>query len=127
MATKKRKSSAAAAACAALLAALLLPAFPASAEPGKDAPYALLFGTVFDASDRPVYGAQVRIRRSDQKKPKWQASSDHSGEFAQRVPAGAADYVISAEMKEGKVTHKAEVTVHVDNDERRDFSLHLKE
>ena len=39
------------------------------------------------------------IRRADQKKAKWELNSDHSGEFAQRLPAGKADYVVWADMK----------------------------
>jgi hypothetical protein len=81
-------------------------------------PYALIFGTVYGADDRPAYGVKIKIRRADQKKPKWELTSDHAGEFAQRVPAGTADYLITAE-------HAAEVKVHVDNDERQDVSVHL--
>jgi hypothetical protein len=93
--------------------------------------YALLFGTVWGPDDRPVYGIRVRIRRATDKKPHWELVSDHSGEFAQRVPAGEADYVISADLKgvkttDGQPVHlQQEVTVHVDYDERVDMSLHL--
>ena len=52
--------------------------------------------------------------------------SDHQGEFAQRVPAGKADYIISADVKIPKGEPKPELTVHVDNDERKDFVLRLK-
>jgi len=90
------------------------------------APYALLFGTIFGADQRPLYGVKISIRRADQKKPKWEVMSDHRGEFAQRVPAGKADYVITAEVKTPKNQPKPELTVHVDNDERKDFALHLK-
>ena len=86
-------------------------------------PYALLFGTVMDKQNHAVYGVKVRIRRAQHKKPQWELVSDHSGEFAQRVPAGKADYVISAETK-GRGP-RPEVTVHVANDERVDFILHL--
>ena len=61
--------------------------------------YALIFGTVWGPDDRPVYGIKVEIRRAPGKKPHWELYSDHSGEFAQRVPAGEADYVISADLK----------------------------
>jgi hypothetical protein len=96
-----------------------------------DDPYALIFGTVWGPDDRPVYGILVKIRRSQDKKAKWQLSSDHHGEFAQRVPAGEADYVVWADLKgvkttDGKHLHLAnEVPVHVDNDERVDIGLHL--
>jgi hypothetical protein len=89
-------------------------------------PYAVLSGTLYGSDNRPVYGVRLTIRRVDQKKPKWEVMSDHSGEFAQRVPAGAADYVITAEIKTHKGEAKPQVTVHVDNDEIKDFSLHLK-
>jgi hypothetical protein len=89
-------------------------------------PYALLFGTLFGPDDRPVYGVKITIRRADQKKPKWELLSNHEGEFAQRVPAGKADYIITAEVKTSKGQSKPELTIHVDNDERKDFVLHLK-
>ncbi|HWC17779.1 MAG TPA: hypothetical protein VG498_12240, partial [Terriglobales bacterium] len=89
-------------------------------------PYALLFGTVYDSNNRPAYGVKIKIRRADQKKAKWELMSDHQGEFAQRVPAGKADYIISAEVKTPKGEPKPELTVHVDSDERKDFVLRLK-
>src|SRR4030081_2157909 len=55
-------------------------------------PYALIFGTVWGPDDRAVYGVKVNIRRLPDKKPKWEIFSNHAGEFAQRVPAGKADY-----------------------------------
>ena len=100
-------------------------------KPGQ--PYALIFGTVWGPDDRPVYGISVRIRRSTDKpkKVRWELTSDHHGEFAQRVPAGEADYILSADLKgvktkDGKpVRLVQEVTVHVYNDEREDTGLHL--
>lgn len=103
-----------------------------SFEPGSEKPYALIYGTVFGPDNRSVYGIKVKIRRADQKKPKWELISDHAGEFAQRVPAGRFDYIVSADLKGCKVPEckklqgGTEVTVHVQNDERADISLHLK-
>jgi hypothetical protein len=94
-------------------------------------PYALIFGTVWDPDSHPVYGITVKIRRVPDKKPKWEVYSDHSGEFAQRVPAGKADYVVWADLKgvktrDGQPLHLAEqVPVHVEYDERVDIGLHL--
>jgi hypothetical protein len=105
-----------------ILLVLLLPALLLRASDSKPKPYALIFGTVYGADDRPVYGVKIKIRRADQKKPKWEVVSDHSGEFAQRVPAGEADYVITTDDKHPT----QEVKVHVDNDERKDVSLHLR-
>ena len=98
----------------------------------KEKPYALIFGTVWGPDNRPVYGVRVRIRRSDKKKPQWELMSNHKGEFAQRVPAGTADYIIWADLKgfkslDGrKLTQGEEAKVHVDNEERVDTGLHLK-
>jgi hypothetical protein len=94
-------------------------------------PYALIFGTVWGPDDHPVYGVTVKIRRVPDKKPKWELYSDHSGEFAQRVAAGKADYVVWADLKglktaDGHALHLAEeIHVHVEYDERVDIGLHL--
>jgi hypothetical protein len=87
--------------------------------------YALIYGTVWDKGDRPVYGVPIKIRRADQKKAKWELMSDHQGEFAQRVPVGKADYIVWADIKVPKGQQKPETKVHIEYDERRDISLHL--
>jgi hypothetical protein len=98
----------------------------------KEKPYALIFGTVWGPDERPVYGVRVLIRRSDKKKPQWELISNHMGEFAQRVPAGKADYIIWADLKGYKpldgrqLSPGDEATVHVDYEERVDTGLHLK-
>ncbi len=120
-----------------LLIALLLPTLSshqdllfASSKP-KSKPYALIAGTVWGPDDHPVYGITVKIRRAKDKKPKWEVYSDHMGEFAQRVPVGEADYILTADLKgvktaEGKPVHLVkEVTVHIYHDEREDTGLHL--
>jgi len=94
-------------------------------------PYALIFGTVWGPDNRVVYGVKVKIRLASDKKPKWEVYSDHAGEFAQRVPAGQADYVVWADLKgvkttDGQALRLAEpVDVHVEYDERVDIGLHL--
>jgi|SRR5579862_3202627 len=110
-----------------------LSATPAAAIYQKpNQPYALIFGTVWGPDDHPLYGVKVKIRRAEQKKARWELYSDHSGEFAQRVPAGTADYIVWADLKDYKslsgikLRQDAEVKVHVDNDEREDIGLHLK-
>jgi len=76
----------------------------------------------------------VKIRRADQKnekKARWETFSNHTGEFAQRLPVGKADYIVWADPKGYKLPSGkqlkagAEVTVHIDNDERADIGLHL--
>ena len=121
-----------------LLAATILPSFSArplhaaSAHP-KEKPYALIFGTVWGPDDLPVYGVTVKIRRATDKprKVRWEVQSDHHGEFAQRVPVGECDYILSADLKGVKSSDGQplrllkEVTVHIYNDEREDTGLHL--
>jgi len=103
----------------------------AADKPAKEKPYALIFGTVWDPDGHPVYGIRVKIRRSDHKKAQWELYSDHRGEFAQRVPAGKADYVVWPDLKDYKLPSgkhlKAgtEVTLHIDSQERSDTGLHL--
>jgi hypothetical protein len=120
----------------ALCGFLLSPSFQSwngqvSAQRSKEKPYALIAGTVWGPDDRPVYGVIVKIRRAKDKKPKWEVYSDHHGEFAQRLPAGESDYILTADLKnlkpaDGKPLHLVqEVTVHIYNDEREDTSLHL--
>ena len=96
------------------------------------APYALIFGTVWGPDAKAVYGVKVKIRRANEKKARWEVYSDHSGEFAQRVPAGKADYVAWADLRGYKSINGNRlqpgdaVTIHVEYDERADTSLHLK-
>ena len=121
-----------------LLALLLLPSFSlresrlaAQRPKDNDKPYALIAGTVWGPDDRPVYGVPVKIRRAKDKKPKWEVYSDHHGEFAQRVPTGESDYILTADLKhfksaDGRPLHLVQdVTVHVYEDEREDTGLHL--
>ena len=119
-----------------LLIVLLLPAFHSqsglfAAQKPKVKPYALIAGTVWGPDNRPVYGVRVKIRRAKDKKPKWELYSDHMGEFAQRVPAGESDYILSADLKGFKPVNGKplrlvqEVTVHIYGDEREDTGLHL--
>ena len=99
--------------------------------------YALIFGTVWDREDHPVYGAIIKIRREGERKPRWELMSDRSGEFAQRVPTGAAVYVVWVDDTRNVVNPRvirrklkpgqAETKVHIESDERSDISLHLTE
>jgi hypothetical protein len=111
-----------------VLSLALLAAVPwaLASEKRAEKPYALIFGTVYAPDNRPAYGVRVKIRRADQNKARWELYSDHQGEFAQRVPAGTADYVVWAEPQ-GKHAAKTEVKVHVESDERVDIGLHLTE
>lgn len=114
-----------------VLASLLAPTSAGASDRETPKPYALIFGTVWDPDGHPLYGVKVKIRRADEKKNGWELYSNHTGEFAQRVPAGKADYIVSADVKGYKLPSGrklkpgSEVTVHIDNDERSDIGLHL--
>jgi hypothetical protein len=102
-------------------------------DPAKEKDYALIFGTVFDTAGDTLYAVKVKIRRASdkEKKARWELYSNHTGEFAQRVPPGPADYVVWADVKGYKLDDGRhlrpgeEVKVHIDGDERQDMSLHL--
>jgi hypothetical protein len=49
----------------------------------------VIFATVFTDQGFAFSGARARVRRSDQKKFRWEGVSDHQGEVAFRVPPGA--------------------------------------
>jgi hypothetical protein len=101
-------------------------------EQSKPPDYALIFGTVWGPDDRPVYGVEVKIRVAGEKKARWEVHSNHLGEFEQRVPVGKQDYVLWADLKGYKnsfykhLQPGAEVTVHIERDERVDTGVHLK-
>ncbi|HVZ18102.1 MAG TPA: hypothetical protein VG897_13350 [Terriglobales bacterium] len=111
-----------------LLAIMALAAMVVGTQSAASAekPYALLFGTVWGPDQRPVAGVKIYIRREQEKKPRWTLVSDNRGEVAQRVPAGRQEYIIWAQPNK-KAAKPVEIKVHVDNDERRDFGLHLTE
>jgi hypothetical protein len=73
----------------------LLAANPARTPPAfqsSKTPHAhdfVIFTTVFTDQGFALYGARTRLRRTDEKKFRWEASSDHQGELAFRVPQGA--------------------------------------
>jgi hypothetical protein len=130
------------AACLAMCVLLaLIPTSVAASKdkPKKEKPYALIFGTAYGPDDRPLYGVKITIRPQKKKHPNWELMSDHRGEFAQRVPAGTNDYLVHGEAEYApvgddgkpqlskKMRLKGETRVHVDNEERRDISVHLTE
>lgn len=115
------------------LVSLLAPASAQRSSREKPKAYALIYGTVWDPDGHPLYGVKVKIRRATdkEKKARWELYSNHTGEFAQRLPAGKADYIVWADVKGFKLPSGkrlkpgSEVTVHIDDDERSDIGLHL--
>jgi hypothetical protein len=121
-----------AALAAAFFLALIFASPLCAQEATKPKPYALIFGTVFDPAGHSVYGVKIRVRRagSNDKRLRWELISDHHGEFAVRVPAGKADYVVSTDFKRSRdlpYGPAPERVAGVQNDERVDISLHLSE
>lgn len=108
-------------------AASFFPPEPAPQKPSATQDYALIIGTVWGPDNRPVAGVPIKIRRATDKKVKWELVSDNRGEFAQRVPPGTQDYIIQADIKVPKGQPKPEITVQIDNNERKDVGIHLTE
>ncbi|HET9836736.1 MAG TPA: hypothetical protein VFR84_00785 [Candidatus Angelobacter sp.] len=104
----------------------------------QEKPYGLIFGTAYGPDDRPLYGVTITIRREGKKHSTWELVSDHRGEFAQRVPADAADYLIKGEAEyapmgpDGKPQMskkkklRGETRVHIEGEERQDVGVHLQ-
>jgi hypothetical protein len=102
----------------------------------KKKDYGVMFGTAYGPDDRPMYGVRVIIHPAGKKHPSWELYSDHRGEFAQRVPTMAADYIVTGEVQIAPIENgkpqtskkkhlKGETKVHIDGAEWHDFSLHL--
>jgi hypothetical protein len=58
----------------------------------------LVRGTVFNEKALSLAGAQLRIRRSGDKKFRWEGRTNSRGEFAMRVPQGS-DYELVVHVK----------------------------
>jgi carboxypeptidase family protein len=74
------------------------PAGAAQSKKGAHENDFVLFGTVFTEKGFALPGAEVRVRRAGERKPRWEARSDRRGEFAVRVPRGA-EYEMSISAK----------------------------
>ena len=78
-----------------------VPAPPSPAVPSavpKRLPFFLILGTVFNENALAFPGAEVRIRRMDEKKFRWESATNSRGEFAVRVPDGY-DYSVLIRVK----------------------------
>jgi Carboxypeptidase regulatory-like domain len=58
----------------------------------------LIFTTVFTEQGFALPGARVRVRRTDEKKFRWEADSDRRGELAVRVPQDS-EYEMTVEAR----------------------------
>jgi len=58
----------------------------------------LIIGTVFDAKGYAFPGVELKVRRSSEKKYRWDSYTNSRGEFAIRVPQGS-DYEMIVHRK----------------------------
>ncbi len=58
----------------------------------------LIYGNVFTEQGFILPGAEVKVRRTSERKQRWEAYSDRRGEFAVRVPRGD-DYEIAVKAE----------------------------
>jgi carboxypeptidase family protein len=86
-----------------LLAARMCTAWPATPQKkSKQEDFAnqlLIYGTVFTQQGFALPGAEVKVRRTSERKQRWAAYSDRRGEFAVRVPKGD-QYEIAIKAKD---------------------------
>jgi hypothetical protein len=82
----------------------------------------VVFTTVFTGQGFALPGARVRIRRTDDKKFRWEAISDRRGELAIRVPQDA-DYEMTVEARgyktqtqkvDGRDGNRADLTIRME-------------
>ncbi|HKW75974.1 MAG TPA: hypothetical protein VJN64_10665 [Terriglobales bacterium] len=117
------------------VALMISSGFALSNKKKQEKPEGLIFGTAFGPDNRPLYGVKVHIQPVGKKHPDWDLTSDHHGEFAQRVPPG--DYEITGEAEvapvadgkpqlSGRKRVKVNRVIHVEKDVEQDISLRLE-
>ena len=86
--------------------AVVLAAWAAQAQPGpddqkkkKEVPEDfLVFCNVYNEQGYSLPGAEIGVRRADEKKIRWQGNSDRRGEYAVYLPLGA-EYEVQVSAK----------------------------
>jgi hypothetical protein len=82
----------------------------------------VIFVTVFNDQGFALTGARARVRRSEEKKFRWEATSDHQGELAFRVPPGA-EYELTIEAR-GFKSQTRKIDARQDN--RADLTIRME-
>ena len=82
----------------------------------------VIFATIFTERGFALPGARVRVRRSDEKKFRWEGASDHSGELAFRVPQDA-EYEMTVEARGYKMQTRQ---VDAREDNRADLTIRME-
>ena len=93
-----------------------------SSTKNKANPGFLIVGTVFDERALSFPGVQVRIRRADEKKFRWETYTNTRGEFAVRVPEGF-DYEVVVRAKHYQDQAKSVITNNGDAQQRLSIKL----
>ena len=102
-----------------------LPAEPAkSSSAAAKLPFFLILGTVFNENALAFPGVEVRIRRNDEKKFRWEGVSNSRGEFAVRVPDGY-DYSLVIRVKHYQDETRAITTKAGDAQQRVTIRMQL--
>jgi hypothetical protein len=111
-----------------LAVASILPALGDKKKAAAEEPYVLLAGTVFQETGFALPNAEVVViqdpapETKHSKAKKMQAVSDSRGEFALRLPAGNAHYVIKVSAKGFREEEKP---VTVQGQDRLDVTFQL--
>src|SRR6266851_6184124 len=103
-------------------ATVFAPASGAQNSSSSHARVFVIFATVFNDWGFALTGARVRVRRSDEKKFRWEAASDRQGELAFRVPPGA-EYEMTIEAR-GFKTQTRKIDAQADN--RADLTIRME-
>jgi hypothetical protein len=98
------------------------PAAGAQNSSGSRAHDFVIFATVFNERGFALPGARARVRRADEKKFRWEATSDHQGELAFRVPPGA-EYEMTIEARNFK-TQSRKIGARENN--RADLTIRME-
>ena|ERR1700690_3220832 len=94
-----------------------------TADKQRSIPGFLILGTVFDEKLLAFSGVQVRIRRSDEKKYRWETYTNSRGEFAVRVPEGPSYEVVIRAKKYGEQSQSVKSK---NGDTQQRLSIQLK-
>jgi hypothetical protein len=103
-------------------ALVIAPAGGAQNSSGSHAHDFIIFTTVFNDQGYALPGARARVRRSEEKKFRWEAMSDHQGEVAFRVPPGA-EYEMTIEAR-GFKTQTRKIDTQADS--RADLTIRME-
>jgi len=87
----------------------------------KAVPSFLIVGTIFDERALSLPGVQVRIRRTGEKKFRWETYTNSRGEFAVRVPPGY-EYEVVSHVKNYQ-DHNESVDARADVQQRLSIKL----